>query len=421
MRQRIMIALAVVLEPRVLIADEPTTSLDVLVEAQILDLLTDLRRRLGLAVVLITHNLGIVAETCDRVAVMYAGRIVEEGPVADVFAAAPPPLHAGPAQRRHHPGDRGAGRRPRARRPTSPAPSPAAPSPPAARWPWPSATRWSRAADSGRARRTPPPATSIPAPTRPTRPRPGSPPAAACASPNRPWPEPSDEPGRSVRVQDLRGALPIRRAWRRSAGRRRSSGRSTASASRSRRARRWASSGRAGAGRRRWAGRCCGSSSPPPGRVEFEGRDITSLGGAGAPAAAAADAARVPGPPRRPQSGHDHRRRGRPPAAASRGCPRTGRRPGPGRRPCWSGSASRRPAPFSTGSRRTSPAGQKQRIVLARALVTGPSLVVADEPVAMLDMSVRALVLDLMAELRPGTRAHLRVHHPRPGHRPPPV
>src|SRR5205823_5665719 len=86
MRQRIMIALAVVLEPRVLVADEPTTSLDVLVEAQILDLLTGLRRRLGLAVVLITHNLGIVAETCDRVAVMYAGRIVEQGPVSAVFA-----------------------------------------------------------------------------------------------------------------------------------------------------------------------------------------------------------------------------------------------------------------------------------------------------------------------------------------------
>jgi peptide/nickel transport system ATP-binding protein len=82
-----MIALAVVLEPRVLVADEPTTSLDVLVEAQILEVLTDLRRRLGLAMILITHNLGIVAETCDRVAVMYAGRIVEEGPVAAVFAA----------------------------------------------------------------------------------------------------------------------------------------------------------------------------------------------------------------------------------------------------------------------------------------------------------------------------------------------
>ncbi|MGH9036594.1 MAG: oligopeptide/dipeptide ABC transporter ATP-binding protein, partial [Acidimicrobiia bacterium] len=86
MRQRIMIALAVALEPRVLIADEPTTSLDVLVEAQVLRLLDSLRQRLGIAVVLVTHNLGIVAETCDRVAVMYAGRIVEEGPVAEVFA-----------------------------------------------------------------------------------------------------------------------------------------------------------------------------------------------------------------------------------------------------------------------------------------------------------------------------------------------
>jgi peptide/nickel transport system permease protein len=86
MRQRIMIALAVALEPRVLIADEPTTSLDVLVEAQVLRLLDSLRQRLGIAVVLVTHNLGIVAETCERVAVMYAGRIVEEGPVAEVFA-----------------------------------------------------------------------------------------------------------------------------------------------------------------------------------------------------------------------------------------------------------------------------------------------------------------------------------------------
>jgi peptide/nickel transport system ATP-binding protein len=86
MRQRIMIALAVVLEPRVLVADEPTTSLDVLVEAQVLRLLDRLRRELGIGVVLITHNLGIVAETCDRVAVMYAGRIVEEGPVDEIFA-----------------------------------------------------------------------------------------------------------------------------------------------------------------------------------------------------------------------------------------------------------------------------------------------------------------------------------------------
>jgi oligopeptide/dipeptide ABC transporter ATP-binding protein len=86
MRQRIMIALTLVLQPAVIIADEPTTALDVVVEAQILDLLDALRRDHELGLVLITHNLGIVAETCDRVAVMYAGRIVEEGPVAEVFA-----------------------------------------------------------------------------------------------------------------------------------------------------------------------------------------------------------------------------------------------------------------------------------------------------------------------------------------------
>jgi len=85
MRQRIMIALALVLRPKLLIADEPTTSLDVIVEAQILAILADLRKNFGTALLLITHNLGIVAEACDRVAVMYAGKIVEEGAARDVF------------------------------------------------------------------------------------------------------------------------------------------------------------------------------------------------------------------------------------------------------------------------------------------------------------------------------------------------
>jgi peptide/nickel transport system ATP-binding protein len=85
MRQRIMIALALVLRPKLLIADEPTTSLDVIVEAQILSILADLRENFGTALLLITHNLGIVAESCDRVAVMYAGKIVEEGPTREVF------------------------------------------------------------------------------------------------------------------------------------------------------------------------------------------------------------------------------------------------------------------------------------------------------------------------------------------------
>ena len=85
MRQRIMLALGIVLKPHVVIADEPTTALDVIVEAQILDLLDSLRAAEGVGLILITHNLGIVAETCDRVAVMYAGRIVEIGPVEEVF------------------------------------------------------------------------------------------------------------------------------------------------------------------------------------------------------------------------------------------------------------------------------------------------------------------------------------------------
>jgi peptide/nickel transport system ATP-binding protein len=86
MRQRIMIALALVLRPKLLVADEPTTSLDVIVEAQILRILADLKESFGTALLLITHNLGIVAEACDRVAVMYAGKIVEDGPARDVFA-----------------------------------------------------------------------------------------------------------------------------------------------------------------------------------------------------------------------------------------------------------------------------------------------------------------------------------------------
>jgi peptide/nickel transport system ATP-binding protein len=90
MRQRVMIGMALLCQPRLLIADEPTTALDVTVQAQILELLDDLRRETGTAVLLITHDLGIVAENCDRVYVMYAGRVAEAAGVEDVFEE---PLH----------------------------------------------------------------------------------------------------------------------------------------------------------------------------------------------------------------------------------------------------------------------------------------------------------------------------------------
>lgn len=90
MQQRAMIAIALSTKPKLLIADEPTTMLDVTIQAQILDLIVELKRKLNLSILFITHNLGIIAEICDRLAIMYAGTVVEEGPVEQVFES---PLH----------------------------------------------------------------------------------------------------------------------------------------------------------------------------------------------------------------------------------------------------------------------------------------------------------------------------------------
>jgi peptide/nickel transport system permease protein len=95
MRQRVMIAMALACRPRILIADEPTTALDVTIQAQILDVLRALQRELDFAVVLVTHDLGVVSDLCDRVVVMYAGQVVEEGAVRDVFAQPRHPYTAG--------------------------------------------------------------------------------------------------------------------------------------------------------------------------------------------------------------------------------------------------------------------------------------------------------------------------------------
>ena len=84
-RQRVMIAMALICRPKLLIADEPTTALDVTIQAQILDLMKEIQGKTGMGILFITHNLGVVAEMCDRVSVMYAGRIVEQGGVEDIF------------------------------------------------------------------------------------------------------------------------------------------------------------------------------------------------------------------------------------------------------------------------------------------------------------------------------------------------
>ncbi len=107
MQQRVMIAMALSCRPRLLIADEPTTSLDVTIQAQILKLLRELQKKFDISVILITHNLGVIAQTCDRLAVLYAGRVAESGPTSAIFANPRHPYTRGLMNAIPRPGGRG--------------------------------------------------------------------------------------------------------------------------------------------------------------------------------------------------------------------------------------------------------------------------------------------------------------------------
>ena len=136
MRQRVMIAMALAADPEVVIMDEPTTALDVVVQRDILAQIVELKETLGFAILFITHDLSLLLELADRIAVMYAGRLLETGTASGHHARARPPLHQGPAQlvplaARTAPG---AGRHPRHRRPTCATRCPAARSSRAARY-----------------------------------------------------------------------------------------------------------------------------------------------------------------------------------------------------------------------------------------------------------------------------------------------
>ncbi len=113
MRQRVMIAIALCCDPQVLIADEPTTALDVTIQAQILDLMLELKAKLGTAIIMITHDLGVIAETCERAIVMYAGRVAEEATVTELFGRPLHPYSRGLLRAQPHTGDEHTGIRPR--------------------------------------------------------------------------------------------------------------------------------------------------------------------------------------------------------------------------------------------------------------------------------------------------------------------
>jgi peptide/nickel transport system ATP-binding protein len=381
MRQRIVIAMAVSNDPEVIIADEPTTALDVTIQAQVLDLLVKINRELGTAIVLISHNLGVVARACDRLLVMYSGRIVEQGLTEDVFAS--------PA----HPYTRALlAAVPRLDNP--PGGLTAIPGQPASISDRPEtgcrfAPRCARADD--RCRTVDPPLAPIPRGGR-----------AACW-----WPEAATAAGAVVGAPlptadgapllELRGVSKEFRSGP-SFGLRRGAPVSAVDdvSLTVGRGETLGLVGESGCGKSTLARLAMGIEQPTRGTVHFAGADVTSPRARRAaglhrqaqiifqdPKASLnpwMTTGELVGEPLRAQrigTGRDRR------ALVAQALERVGLRPA---------DADRYPGEFS--------GGQLQRVAIARALVLDPSLVVCDEPVSALDVSIQAQVVNLLAELQ---------------------